>query len=75
MTNGSYILVRGDTHLPFALPRLGTPCAALLAPRTSAGRARTPRNAGDMESGLMGAMDAAPTVEHEDDHDDDAAEP
>lgn len=30
MTNGSHILARGDTHLPFALPRFGTPCAALL---------------------------------------------
>jgi ectoine hydroxylase-related dioxygenase (phytanoyl-CoA dioxygenase family) len=31
MTNGSHILARGDTHLPFALPRFGTPCAALLS--------------------------------------------
>jgi phytanoyl-CoA hydroxylase len=29
MTNGSHILARGDTHLPFAKPRFGTPCAAL----------------------------------------------
>lgn len=29
MTNGSHILARGDTHLPFARPRFGTPCAAL----------------------------------------------
>ena len=29
MTNGSQILARGDTHLPFAKPRFGTPCAAL----------------------------------------------
>ncbi|MFW6058729.1 MAG: phytanoyl-CoA dioxygenase family protein, partial [Phycisphaeraceae bacterium] len=28
-TNGSHILARGDTHLPFAKPRFGTPCAAL----------------------------------------------
>ena len=32
MTNGSHILARGDTHLPFAHPRFGTPCAALLSP-------------------------------------------
>jgi ectoine hydroxylase-related dioxygenase (phytanoyl-CoA dioxygenase family) len=32
MTNGSHILARGDTHLPFAQPRFGTPCAALLPP-------------------------------------------
>ena len=25
MTNGSHILARGDTHLPFALPKFGTP--------------------------------------------------
>jgi ectoine hydroxylase-related dioxygenase (phytanoyl-CoA dioxygenase family) len=31
MTNGSHILARGDTHLPFAQPRFGTPCAALLS--------------------------------------------
>lgn len=30
MTNGSHILARGDTHLPFATPRFGTPCAATL---------------------------------------------
>jgi phytanoyl-CoA hydroxylase len=27
-TNGSHILARGDTHLPFARPRFATPCAA-----------------------------------------------
>ena len=32
MTNGSHILARGDTHLPFAKPRFGTPCAALESP-------------------------------------------
>ncbi len=30
---------------------------------------------GDMESGMMGAMDADPTIEHDHDHDDDAGEP
>lgn len=29
-TNGSHILARGNTHLAFALPQFGTPCAALL---------------------------------------------
>jgi phytanoyl-CoA hydroxylase len=29
MSNGSHILARGDTHLPFAQPLFGTPCAAL----------------------------------------------
>lgn len=31
-SNGSHILARGDTHLPYALPRFGTPCAALEDP-------------------------------------------
>lgn len=28
--NAAHILARGDTHLPFAQPRFGTPCAATL---------------------------------------------
>lgn len=32
MTNGSHILARGDTHLPFAQPRFGSFCAAVLSP-------------------------------------------
>lgn len=32
MSNGSHILARGDTHLPYAKPRFGTPCAALEDP-------------------------------------------
>jgi len=31
MTNGSHVLARGDSHLPFAQPRFGTPCAATLS--------------------------------------------
>ncbi|HEX6970741.1 MAG TPA: phytanoyl-CoA dioxygenase family protein [Limnochordia bacterium] len=30
--NAAHILARGDTHLPFAQPRFGTPCAATLPP-------------------------------------------
>lgn len=62
MANASHILARGDTHLPFATPRFGTPCAALLPPEE---RRRESEFAatmmGDMESGMMGAMDADPT--------------
>lgn len=29
-SNGSHILARGDTHLPFSLPKFGTPCSAML---------------------------------------------
>ena len=70
MTNGSHILARGDTHLPFARPRFGTLCAALLSPEK---RRRESEVAtammGDMDTGLMGETDAEPDVAH--DHDDD----
>lgn len=66
MTNGSHILARGDTHLPFARPRFGTPCAALLSPED---RRRQHEHAAammaDMDSGMMGKMDADPDVEHD----------
>ncbi|BDI29713.1 hypothetical protein CCAX7_17640 [Capsulimonas corticalis] len=69
MTNGSHILARGDTHLPFARPRFGTPCAALLSPDE---RRRESDHAvammADMDSGLMGAAPADPYAAH--DHDD-----
>ncbi|MGI4790641.1 MAG: phytanoyl-CoA dioxygenase family protein [Janthinobacterium lividum] len=66
MTNGSHILARGDSHLPFALPRFGTPCAALLSPgerRTQSDHAAAMM--GNMDSGLMGAMPSDPDVEHD----------
>ena len=66
MTNGSHILARGNTHLPFALPRFGTPCAALLP---AAERRRQSETAaammGDMDSGLMGAMPSDPAIDHD----------
>ena len=62
MANGMHILARGDTHLPFAKPRFGTPCAALLP---SEDRRRESEYAammmGDMDSGMMGETDADPT--------------
>lgn len=33
--NGAHILARGNTHLAYALPKFGTPCAANAAVRTS----------------------------------------
>jgi ectoine hydroxylase-related dioxygenase (phytanoyl-CoA dioxygenase family) len=54
MTNGSHILARGDTHLPFARPRFGSSCAALLLPEER--RRRSEESAammGDMESGMI----------------------
>ena len=70
MTNGSHILARGDTHLPFARPKFGTPCAALLSPeqRRSQSEHAATMMMGDMDSGLMGTAPADPDVEH--DHDD-----
>ena len=67
-TNKFHILARGDTHLPYAKPRFGTFCAALLDPET---RRRETEFAemmmGDMESGLMGSTAADPNLEDDDD--------
>ncbi len=65
-TNAAHVLARGDTHLPFAQPRFGTPCAALLPAEE---RRRQSEHAaammGDMDSGLMGAMPSDPDVAHD----------
>ena len=72
MTNGSHILARGDTHLPYARPRFGTPCAALLPDETRRGHfdgiARTMAASGN---GLMGCGIGVPD-DH--DHDDEPAQ-
>lgn len=66
MTNGSHILARGDTHLPFALPRFGTPCAALLSPEQRRNqRTFAATMMGDMDSGMMDAAVADPNLEHD----------
>ncbi len=55
MTNGSHILARGDTHLPFAKPRFGSPCAALSDPAARARYNRdVARRIAAMNNGLMG---------------------
>ncbi|HYJ13731.1 MAG TPA: phytanoyl-CoA dioxygenase family protein [Thermomicrobiales bacterium] len=63
MANQRHILARGDTHLPFAKPRFGTPCAALLPAED---RRRESEFAammmGDMDTGMMGATDADPNM-------------
>lgn len=63
MANQGHILARGDTHLPFAQPRFGTECAALLPAEE---RRRESEYAammmGDMDTGMMGATDADPTL-------------
>ncbi len=68
MTNGSHILARGDTHLPFARPRFGTPCAALLTPEERKKQSEYAQAAmADMASGDMGVAPADPNLK--DDHD------
>jgi phytanoyl-CoA hydroxylase len=72
MSNGSHILVRGDTHLPFARPRFGTPCAALMPAEERAKRWEyAARIIAETGNGLLGCAIADPTVEH--DHDDEKA--
>jgi len=67
MTNGSHILARGDTHLPFARPRFDTPCAALLpAEERRCQSTFAAASVGDMESGEMGMKPADPAVQHDD---------
>jgi ectoine hydroxylase-related dioxygenase (phytanoyl-CoA dioxygenase family) len=62
MANASHILARGDTHLPFSRSRFGTPCAALLpADERKRESEFAAMMMGDMDSGMMDAMDADPT--------------
>jgi phytanoyl-CoA hydroxylase len=65
MTNGSHILARGDTHLPFAKPRFGTPCAALLSVGERRAESEFAAAAmGDMGSGDMGVAPSDPYAAH-----------
>jgi ectoine hydroxylase-related dioxygenase (phytanoyl-CoA dioxygenase family) len=68
MTNGSHILARGDSHLPFAMPKFGTPCAASLSPEDRKCQSEYAAAAmGNRMEGTMDMMPADPTME--DDHD------
>ena len=68
MSNGSHILARGNTHLPFARPRFGTPCAALLSPTERTEESEfAAAMMGDKESGLMGSKPSDPNAPHDDD--------
>lgn len=68
MTNGSHILARGDTHLPFALPRFGTPCAALLpAEERAAEYKKIARMIQVQNNGLLGCALADPNLVDDDD--------
>jgi phytanoyl-CoA hydroxylase len=67
MTNGSHILARGDTHLPFAMPRFGTPCAALLPAEERAGYYREMASRIAAEgNGLLGCALADPNLRDDD---------
>jgi len=52
IANDKHILARGATHLPFAQPKFGTPCAAN-APVAQPGSGAAPTMMGDMQSGMM----------------------
>ncbi len=66
MTNGSHILARGDTHLPFAEPNFGTRCAALLPAEERRKESEyAAAMMADMESGDMGAKPSNPNAEHD----------
>jgi hypothetical protein len=68
MTNGSHILARGDTHLPFALPRFGTPCAALIPAQVRRQHRRPGASMMGMPGARGGTMAVAPhgsDTEHE----------
>lgn len=66
--NGNHILARGNTHLEFAQPRFGTPCAALDPDRSSisdSGTVKTPTMMMATPAGGMEAQTPA-MVDHED---------
>ena len=61
MSNSSHILARGDSHLPYAQPRFGSPCAALEDPVERRRKHRTiPGAMGNLASGEMDMMPAEP---------------
>lgn len=62
--NNLHILARGDTHLPYAQPRFGTPCAAN-QPKNTKTSATRPMSMMADENGMMGLN------EHADKDDDD----
>jgi hypothetical protein len=68
MTNGSHILARGDTHLPFAKPRFGTPCAALLSADERRDESQlAARTIASLNDNLLGCATAATDVRDDDD--------
>lgn len=72
MSNGQHILARGATHLPYAQPRFGTPCAANRPVEESAG-AGAPMSmmadGGDMVAAPQAVERNDPTMMRSHDHD------
>jgi len=71
MTNGSHILARGNTHLPFAQPRFGTACAATMSVEQRRDQSESAlRVIAELNNGLLGcAMSQPPLDDHDDDPD------
>lgn len=68
MTNGSHILARGDTHLSFARPRFGTPCAATQTPESRrASSEATAQRIAATGNGLLGCALAEANLKDDDD--------
>jgi ectoine hydroxylase-related dioxygenase (phytanoyl-CoA dioxygenase family) len=68
MTNAAHILARGDTHLPFAKPKFGTPCAALIPERIRKQHRRAGFSMMGGEKGEMVATKHGTDEEHEKEH-------
>ena len=64
MTNASHILARGDTHLPFAQPKFGTFCAALI-PAEKRRHTLDVASAMMADDDLLDAKPADPDVQHD----------
>jgi ectoine hydroxylase-related dioxygenase (phytanoyl-CoA dioxygenase family) len=62
-TNGSHILARGDTHLPFALPRFGTACAALEPPEERRRRSEYAQRILARADSMLGCAAATPAID------------
>jgi len=68
MSNASHILARGDTHLPFAKPRFGTPCSALIPTETRRQFRRPGVSMMGMPSGQMGQSPHGSDDDHDKAH-------
>ncbi|HEY0867962.1 MAG TPA: phytanoyl-CoA dioxygenase family protein [Fimbriimonas sp.] len=56
----NHILARGNTHMAFARPKFGTPCAALNPKESISDRGAAPTMMMATEDGMMGAQAPAP---------------